>query len=302
MSGSRKPGVSGRNPASQDLSDGTLVCRLTPPPGPLGVQNMTLAGGPTVVRSANATASAAASAVANWSLTEKFAEALRRTAPKLPGSMRREFEALLTPTSLAIMAGTLAAWAASHLIGVGEVADVVLLVGGAFFLGFAVIDVAREFYDFVSVTYHAQNEQDLDRAASHLARVIAIIGVAAFIALLAKLARGRGAKGRTTEPPAAPPEAPPPRKAPPPPGPEKPVWKLGDHKSAQKFRNQMQKRGWTPEQIDEAMARGQRFPAPNQVNPGNPATRYVHPETGRSVIVDDVTKEVLHVGGDGFKY
>lgn len=35
---------------------------------------------------------------------------------------------------------------------------------------------------------------------------------------------------------------------------------------------------------------------------GEGITRYVHPETGRSVVVDDVSKEVIHVGGDGFKY
>ncbi len=64
----------------------------------------------------------------------------------------------------------------------------------------------------------------------------------------------------------------------------------------------MQKRGWTGQQIDEAMSGGQKFSAPNKVNPGNSATRYVHPETGRSVVVDNVTGEVLHVGGDGFKY
>lgn len=64
----------------------------------------------------------------------------------------------------------------------------------------------------------------------------------------------------------------------------------------------MQKRGWIPQQIDEAMTRGQKFWAPNKVNPGNTATRYVHPETGRSVVVDNVTGEVRHVGGDGFKY
>jgi hypothetical protein len=79
-------------------------------------------------------------------------------------------------------------------------------------------------------------------------------------------------------------------------------WTYGDHKSAQKFHNQMQKRGWTPQQIDEAMTSGNRVPAPIQVNPRNTATRYVHPTTGRSVVVDNVTHEVLHVGGDGFRY
>ena len=33
-----------------------------------------------------------------------------------------------------------------------------------------------------------------------------------------------------------------------------------------------------------------------------PATRYVHPRTGRSVLVDDATGAVFHVGGDGFEY
>jgi hypothetical protein len=64
----------------------------------------------------------------------------------------------------------------------------------------------------------------------------------------------------------------------------------------------MAQRGWTPQQIDEAIAGGQKFSAPNNINPGNSATRYVHPQTGRSVVVDDVTHEVLHVGGNGFKY
>jgi len=39
---------------------------------------------------------------------------------------------------------------------------------------------------------------------------------------------------------------------------------------------------------------------------GDPASSHsdwfaAHPETGRSVIVDDVTHEVLRVGGDGFE-
>jgi hypothetical protein len=35
---------------------------------------------------------------------------------------------------------------------------------------------------------------------------------------------------------------------------------------------------------------------------GNASTRYVHPTTGQSVVFDDVTKEVIHLGGPGFKY
>jgi hypothetical protein len=80
------------------------------------------------------------------------------------------------------------------------------------------------------------------------------------------------------------------------------AWQLGKFKSAQRWANQMAKRGWTSEQISRAMEEGQQFPAVNEINPANTATRYVDPITGRSVVVDDVTHEVLHVGGDGFKY
>jgi hypothetical protein len=66
----------------------------------------------------------------------------------------------------------------------------------------------------------------------------------------------------------------------------------------EKIRKQMVKRGWTEEQIVEAMitngipAQGKR----------GPATRYVHPVTGKSVVIDNATGEIFHVGGEGFKY
>lgn len=54
------------------------------------------------------------------------------------------------------------------------------------------------------------------------------------------------------------------------------------------------------QQITEAISKGKQYKAVNMVNKSNGATRYVHPVTGRSVVVDDVTKELLQVGGDGF--
>jgi hypothetical protein len=65
-----------------------------------------------------------------------------------------------------------------------------------------------------------------------------------------------------------------------------------------KVRVQMRKRGWTEAQILEAL---QTQPIPTRGKKG-PATRYVHPRTGRSVVIDDATGEVFHVGGDGFEY
>jgi RHS repeat-associated protein len=68
-----------------------------------------------------------------------------------------------------------------------------------------------------------------------------------------------------------------------------------------KIARQMETRGWTEDEIREAIASGEQVRAVNKAT-GNPATRYVNPKTGQSVVVDDVTKEVIHVGGPGFKY
>jgi hypothetical protein len=65
-----------------------------------------------------------------------------------------------------------------------------------------------------------------------------------------------------------------------------------------KLRVQMAARGWTERQIVEAL-QTQGIPADGK---RGPATRYVHPSTGRSVVIDNATGEVFHVGGDGFEY
>ncbi len=69
----------------------------------------------------------------------------------------------------------------------------------------------------------------------------------------------------------------------------------------EKIARQMEPRGWTKEAIQEAIQSGEQIKAVNKAT-GNAATRYVHPETGQSVVVDETTKEVIHVGGPGFKY
>ena len=70
-----------------------------------------------------------------------------------------------------------------------------------------------------------------------------------------------------------------------------------------KIERQMQTRGWTPELIDEAVISGEKFPALNKLGGANtPATRYVSPTTGQSVVIDNATGEIVQVGGPGFKY
>ena len=79
-------------------------------------------------------------------------------------------------------------------------------------------------------------------------------------------------------------------------------WRFGDHHTELQWQNRMKARGWTPDHISEAISTGSPVPAVNLVRPGQPAERFVHPVTGRSVVIDPASREILHIGGDGFVY
>jgi Colicin E5 ribonuclease domain len=83
---------------------------------------------------------------------------------------------------------------------------------------------------------------------------------------------------------------------------EKPDWKFGAHKSEQKWQNRLKQREWTNEEITDTIKNGEKFPADNNVNTGNTAIRYKNPKTGKSVIRDEVTKEILQISEEGFKW
>lgn len=127
--------------------------------------------------------------VAGMDIEDRFVEVLKRTAPLLPGEIRDEFLALLAPKNLLIMAGVLAAWAASHYFGVGEVIDVLLLIGGFVALGYQVFTAASDFASAIKLTANAKTSYDLDQAAQHMAKFVAVVGVAIFTALVMKGAK-----------------------------------------------------------------------------------------------------------------
>jgi hypothetical protein len=128
---------------------------------------------------------------------EKVGEAMRRSLPLLPSTARNFVESLLTPGSLAIIAGTLAVWAGSHAFGVGEVVDAILLGVGAIALGFSVFEGAAELYDFAVGALHARKDEDLEKAGRHFARAVVVLGISTIQAILL---RGQGrnvaARGR----------------------------------------------------------------------------------------------------------
>lgn len=139
---------------------------------------------------------AAAASVSGMSPQDRFVEVLRRTIPLLPGEVQQEFAALLSPSNLILIAATLAAWAGSHYLGVGFVVDGLLLLGGALFLGYQVITAAVDFCNAVYLTASATTSAELDRAAQLFANFVAVVGVAAFSALVLKGAKRAAPAGR----------------------------------------------------------------------------------------------------------
>src|SRR5207344_1783079 len=125
----------------------------------------------------------------SWSKEDKIIETIKRSEPFLGPVLWQQVKELLSPTNIAIMLGTLVLWAASHLIGVGEVVDVALLLLGAFMLGPAIVDVAQNLLKF-GKCIDARSEQDLQVAAQAFATATIKGGITVIMAILLR----RGAK------------------------------------------------------------------------------------------------------------
>ncbi len=148
---------------------------------------------------ANQSTAQGGTSVADWPLTQRFEKVLRLAPQHMAPELANQFRAMLTPANIAIAGGTLAVWAVSQAFGVGEVVDAILLVVGAAFVGLGIFKAGEDLGECLVTTLQAEGLSDLDRAADFLAQAVAILGVTAFFALLAKMAgrlsRGGGAAG-----------------------------------------------------------------------------------------------------------
>jgi len=126
-------------------------------------------------------------AVSSWPLEKRIEETLKRSEKKMPAELWNQVKELLSPASLAIMATVTAAWAISQFFGVGEMADAVLLVGGAIAFGGSAAQIGREGLAFALGVKNAKNESDLDGAAQHFANFVIWAGVTAVLALFFKM-------------------------------------------------------------------------------------------------------------------
>ena len=130
--------------------------------------------------------------VSQWSLGQRFGEVLARTVPQLPSELQGQLLAMLTPEGLATLTTTLAAFAAAQFFGVGELADIGLIL----YLG---NEVAEDILDAITATVEAQSHADLDAAAGHLAHAIVLVGSALLLMRLARGLRGAGGAGAAAE-------------------------------------------------------------------------------------------------------
>ena len=143
--------------------------------------------------------------VAQMSVAEKLGEALSRSLPHLSPEARVQVEAMLSPEALGVLAGILTAWLASHAFGVGEIVDLILVVGGGIALGWSVFQLAQELYDFAATAINATSEAQLDAAGDHFARAVAIGGITLVLSLLTRGAGRSLRRGvpKTSGPPPA---------------------------------------------------------------------------------------------------
>ncbi len=162
MASTRPAGVLGQQ-ASPGIHDGTLTLSKSPGPGVSGT---------------------GLGAFSGLSSAQLLLEVLKRAMRMVPGQAGEKLMSLTSPTALAVLAGTLVVWAASHAVGVGEAVDLLMLGVGFLFLGHEALDVFKHLSSFASIALRARSERDLDVAARHLADAISILGVDVVVAFL----------------------------------------------------------------------------------------------------------------------
>jgi len=123
---------------------------------------------------------------ARLNLQSRLSIVMTKAAALLPAEVGQQPLALINPQALATMATIVVVWAGAHFTGIGEIADVILLIVGWVAIGGVAAEAGKKLYDFAVKTNSANNEADLDAAANDLAEAITLVGVNAVLAVLLK--------------------------------------------------------------------------------------------------------------------
>ncbi len=125
--------------------------------------------------------------IASWLLKDKFEAVLSNTSAKLPGDLRFVFGKVLAPSSRKIMASTLVNWAISQYFSGRESVDCGMLLVSLGLPSEAAFEAAADLHSFLDFTVTALDQRQLDAAAQHLARAIAVTGVTLFMNLMERV-------------------------------------------------------------------------------------------------------------------
>jgi HNH/ENDO VII superfamily nuclease with conserved GHE residues len=193
--------------------------RLAANPTPAATHHAAPAGAPTpagaprpAFPAAASTSSAATSAapagatnVVELTILQRLELIVPRAAQseRLSAEAKTQLKAMLSdPVQQAMFVSTLALWLASHLTGVGEMIDILLICAGAIMAGVgmafafkAIVDGAHLISEFATIVRNAQTEEDIDKAADVLAQVIVTIGIVALMAALTHAASKAASSG-----------------------------------------------------------------------------------------------------------
>jgi hypothetical protein len=111
-------------------------------------------------------------------------ESARRSWRFLGAELRVQLAALFDPSTLKTLAIVVALWVGSQLTIVGPFADVALLVYGGYGLVKDLVVAASDFGAWYAGARDAKTEADLDAAAAHFARGLAIVGADVILTIL----------------------------------------------------------------------------------------------------------------------
>ena len=132
--------------------------------------------------------------LSDLSVISKMMEVVVRMVPKLSRETPAALKQMISPQALEFLAGTFAAWALSHAIGLGEEIDLLLLGIGYALIGSSAIEGCELVYEGSRTAMSAKDSQALDVAADKLARGITILGVNTLLVLLSKVATSTAAE------------------------------------------------------------------------------------------------------------
>ena len=124
----------------------------------------------------------------------KVMDAVERSYKYMPGEVADAVRAIFTAQNIALMAGTLSAYAVSHFFGVGFILDAILVVVSVVCVGALAADAILKFVEFYSLATRATTEQELEEAGKLFADVVLTIGVGAIAAILTR--RGLSRSGQ----------------------------------------------------------------------------------------------------------